>query len=436
MVFNSLNFLIFFTILLFCYHKLDKTKQNYLLLISSYIFYSFWNLKYSFLILISTLVDFYCGKKSIEKKGKFYLYFSIIINLGLLIYFKYSLFLSELIFTNRPEYILNNILLPVGISFYTFQSMSYTIDCYNKKIKPVNSFTTFALYVSYFPQMVAGPIERANRLLPQFSNKRVSFSKLKNGFNIILIGLVYKIVLADNLSQVVDEIFFNYKNLNGGELTLGALYFGGQIYGDFLGYSLIAIGTSKMLGIKLINNFNRPYSSSSIEEFWRKWHISLSEWFRDYVYLQLGGNKKNKNFNIFCTFLLSGIWHGANLTFVVWGAYHGVLRILSKWFKFKSKYLNILITFILIHIGWIFFRSNDVLESIDYIKNIFMNFNLNVQFKSWLVFLFMFYFIELVPKKKLAKFIIKKNIVFMFICFMLIIYHLSKNKTNFIYFQF
>lgn len=436
MLFNSLDFLVFFLIVFIVNYTLNKKYRNYFILFSSYIFYSFWNIKFSLLILASTIIDFFCSKRVSKKNGKIYLYLSIISNISILVYFKYSIFILNLIFFNTEEFLLKNIILPVGISFYTFQSMSYTIDCYNNKISPIKSFPLFALYVSYFPQLVAGPIERAKRLLPQFSNKRISFAKLKNGFTYILIGLTYKIVFADSLSGIVDTIFLEYENKSSGELILGLIYFGCQIYGDFCGYSLIALGTSKMLGINLINNFNKPYISESIELFWKNWHISLSQWFRDYVYFPLGGNKKNKNINLMITFLVSGLWHGANLTFIFWGAYHGLLRCISSKILFKNKIANVLITFILINIGWVFFRSEGIQESFLYLRNIFFNWRFEISYKSFLIYPLALYLLELIPSLKFRRFIFEKNYSFMLICFVLLIYHLSNNKTDFIYFQF
>lgn len=326
---------------------------------------------------------------------------NIVVNLAVLGYYKYFNFFVDsfvsafTLFGKQLEFQPLSIILPVGISFYTFQALSYTIDVYRKDIAPTHSIVNFFAYVSFFPQLVAGPIERATNLLPQFSKKRIfDYDLATEGIRQIIWGLFKKVVVADCLAVYVNEIFQNYETLDGSILVLGAIYFAFQIYADFSGYSDIAIGVAKLLGIKLMQNFKTPYFSRNVAEFWRRWHISLSTWFRDYLYIPLGGSRGGKWSslrNTLIIFLVSGFWHGANWTFVAWGLYHGLLFIPSLLMKKNRKYLNnvaedrllpklgelshMLLTFMLVTVGWIFFRSQTIGESIDYITRIF-NFNL------------------------------------------------------------
>jgi D-alanyl-lipoteichoic acid acyltransferase DltB (MBOAT superfamily) len=344
MLFNSIDFAIFLPIVFFLYWfvtaKHLKT-QNILIVLSSYVFYGWWDVRFLSLIVISTFIDFCVGiklgKEENSKKRKQLLLLSVFVNLGFLGFFKYYNFFVEnfveafsfLGYTFNVKTI--NIVLPVGISFYTFQTMSYSIDVYRGKLQPTKDFIAFAAYVSFFPQLVAGPIERATNLLPQFYYKRFfSYDKAIDGMRQILWGFFKKLVIADNCAEFVNYIFGNSDNMPGSALALGTIFFAFQIYGDFSGYSDIAIGLAKLFGFSLMQNFAFPYFSRDIAEFWRRWHISLSTWFRDYVYIPLGGSKNGTAKSIRNTliiFLVSGFWHGANWTFLVWGFINALLFI-------------------------------------------------------------------------------------------------------------
>ena len=406
MFFNSLHFAIFLPIVFILYWVIgakSKINQNYILILASYYFYSCWDWRFLFLLVFSTLLDYVSGMK-IEKsqtpfERKMWLWICVTINLGFLGVFKYYNFFAssfaELVhsfgFTASP--ILLKLILPVGISFYTFHGLSYIIDIYYKRIKAEKNFVDYSLFVSYFPLLVAGPIERATHLLPQLKvNRKFEFNKAKEGIYQIVWGLVKKVVIADSCAIYANEIFNHYNSMNSWSLILGAIYFAFQIYGDFSGYSDIALGTSKLFGIDLLRNFNYPYFSRDIAEFWRKWHISLSSWFRDYLYIPLGGSKGSKLFqvrNTFIIFLVSGFWHGANFTYVAWGLINALyflpLLLLNQnrknvadftlGFNFDSvrTLLNILTTFVLTCIAWIFFRSKTITDAFLYIKRMFEN---------------------------------------------------------------
>ena len=401
MLFNSIEFLLFlpivFVLYWFVFNK-NLKHQNLLILVSSYVFYGWWDYRFLSLIVLSTIVDYVIGlnisTQSSKKNQKILLWCSLLFNLGVLGFFKYYNFFidswinlfSSIGYDIKSVWTLN-IILPVGISFYTFQTMSYTIDIYRKQLKPTKDFISFASFVSFFPQLVAGPIERATNLLPQILNKReFKYDQGVQGLRLILWGMFKKVVIADSLAPMVNDIFGNYQDFGGGTLWLGAIYFSFQIYCDFSGYSDIAIGTSKLFGFELMSNFKFPYFSRNIGEFWRKWHISLSTWFRDYLYIPLGGSKEGKwksLRNIFIIFLVSGFWHGANWTFVIWGLFHAVLFIPSFVLKTNRKYVSstiaeksilpspkeavqVLTTFILVTIGWVFFRSETINHSFNY----------------------------------------------------------------------
>lgn len=406
MLFNSIDFAVFLPVIFILYWFVTSKSlrlQNTLLFLASYVFYGWWDYRFLSLILISTVVDYTIGLK-IEKtekklKRKTLLFLSILVNIGFLGFFKYYNFFLDNFITAfslfgkpiNPSGL--NIILPVGISFYTFQTMSYTIDIYNKKLKPTKDFLVFGTFVSFFPQLVAGPIERASNLLPQFFIKRkFSYSKSINGLHQIAWGFFKKIVIADNCAVLANEIFGNYESYNGISLILGALFFTFQIYCDFSGYSDIAIGTSRLFGFNLMKNFAFPYFSRDIAEFWRRWHISLSTWFRDYLYIPLGGSRGNKTKqirNIFIIFLVSGFWHGANWTFIVWGFLNALFFLPLLLLKTNRKYTNnvaegkllpsikelilMLKTFTLTVFAWIFFRSENVSHAFSYIVAIFQN---------------------------------------------------------------
>ena len=404
MLFNSIDFAIFLPIVFILYWFVANKNlklQNFLIVISSYVFYGWWDWRFLSLILFSTIVDFLVGlmlsKEENETKRKALLWTSIFVNLGFLGFFKYYNFFIEN-FTTAFSFFGNeiqpnslNIILPVGISFYTFQTLSYSIDVYRKKLEPTKDFIAFSAFVSFFPQLVAGPIERATNLLPQFYKKRTfDYSSAVDGMRQILWGLFKKVVIADTCAESANAIFNNSADYSGSTLVLGALYFTFQIYGDFSGYSDIAIGTSRLFGFELKKNFAFPYFSRDIAEFWRRWHISLSTWFRDYLYIPLGGSHGNNWIqirNIFIIFIVSGFWHGANWTFIVWGGLNALyflpllifnknrqhLDIVAKGKNLPTfkEFFQILITFGLTVFAWIFFRAENIGHAFSYISEIF-----------------------------------------------------------------
>ena len=404
MIFNSIDFAIFLPIVFLLYWFVANKNlklQNFLIVVASYLFYGWWDWRFLSLILFSTLIDYSVGvrlsKEENISKRKILLWISILVNLGFLGFFKYyNFFLDNFItafsFFGTPINAQGlNIILPVGISFYTFQTLSYTIDVYKRKLEPTKDFIAFTAFVSFFPQLVAGPIERATNLLPQFYKKRTfGYYKAVDGLRQILWGLFKKIVIADNSAQIANEIFNNSADYSGSTLVLGAIFFTFQIYGDFSGYSDIAIGTSRLFGFDLKQNFAFPYFSRDIAEFWRRWHISLSTWFRDYLYIPLGGSRGGtwmKVRNTFAIFIVSGFWHGANWTFIVWGALNALyflpLLLLNKNRAnidtvAKGKYLpsfkefyQIGITFSLTVLAWIFFRAENIGHAWAYLSTIF-----------------------------------------------------------------
>ena len=403
MIFNSLDFAIFLPIVFIIYwlFKNQFKVQNFIIVIASYVFYGWWDWRFLSLILFSSIVDYLVGLK-LKKEGKsinrkLLLWTSIIINLGFLGFFKYyNFFLDNFVsafsfFGNEITVNSLNIILPVGISFYTFQTLSYTIDVYKRKLEPTKDFIAFSAFVSFFPQLVAGPIERATHLLPQFYKKRIFDYKLAiDGLRQILWGLFKKIVIADNCAEYANWIFDHSVDASGSTLVLGAIFFTFQIYCDFSGYSDIAIGTSRLFGFDLMKNFAFPYFSRDIAEFWRRWHISLSTWFRDYLYIPLGGSKGgtfNKVKNTFIIFIVSGFWHGANWTFIVWGALNALYFLpllllnknrknlevvaLNKLLPSFGELIKIGTTFSLTVFAWIFFRSENITDAFSYISGIF-----------------------------------------------------------------
>lgn len=371
-----------------------------MLLGASYYFYMSWKPEYIVLIMLSTIITYlsgiYIGKTDKKKRKKFILTLSLVSNLGILFVFKYFNFFNDSLinlFANfNIEWGVPNfkLLLPVGISFYTFQALSYSIDVYRGKIKPERNFGIYALYVSFFPQLVAGPIERSINLLPQFySKKRFDLERVISGLKQALWGYFKKVVIADGLALIVDRVYNNPRDYTGIPLIIATVFFAFQIYCDFSGYSDIAIGIARILGFDLMENFRRPYFSKSIKEFWSRWHISLSTWFKDYLYIPLGGSRISRRktyINLFITFLVSGLWHGANWTFVIWGSLHGIYsvieRIISELkpidnsFKnrersFISKLANTLMVFVLVDFAWIFFRANNLSDAFYIIRHLF-----------------------------------------------------------------
>lgn len=404
MLFNSLEFAIFLPIVFFLYWFVFQNRlrsQNLFLLVVSYVFYGWWDWKFLSLIAFSSLVDYSIGialdKESKPSKRKGLLISSLIVNLGFLGFFKYYNFFVESfvdsfrLFGAELEASSLEIILPVGISFYTFQTLSYTIDVYKKRLEPTRDIVAFFAFVSFFPQLVAGPIERASNLLPQFYRKRnFNYAQAVDGSRQILWGLFKKIVIADNAAMLANQAFNNPEAHAAGGLWLGALFFTFQIYGDFSGYSDIAIGTSRLFGFNLLQNFAFPYFSRDIAEFWRRWHISLSTWFRDYVYIPLGGSRGGtymKVKNTFIIFLVSGFWHGANWTFVFWGLLNAVyfipLLLLKRnrkntdtvaernWYPSLREFGQMSFTFLLTVIAWVFFRAESLSAAFTYLTGMF-----------------------------------------------------------------
>jgi len=403
MLFSSIEFVIFLPIVFFIYWFItykNLTIQNTFILLASYFFYGWWDYRFLFLIAFSSLVDFWVGigidKSNNIFQKKFYLFSSLFVNLSFLCFFKYFNFFTEnfiraFTFLGHPisDPFFLKIAVPVGISFYTFQTISYSIDVYKGKLKPTRDIVAFFSFVSFFPQLVAGPIERATNLLPQFQKKRLfEYNTAVDGLRQILWGLFIKTVIGDNLAIYVNEIFENYLQYSGSVLFIGIVFFAFQIYCDFSGYSEIAIGTSKLFGFNIIRNFAFPYFSRDIAEFWRRWHISLSSWFRDYVYIPLGGSRVStikKIRNVFIIFIVSGFWHGANWTFIIWGALNALyflpLMVLNinrknkdivsegRFFPRIKELFQIGATFILILFAWVFFRSESVVHALQYINH-------------------------------------------------------------------
>ena len=476
MQFNSIYFALFFPIVFllywFAFNK-DLKKQNIFLVVVSFFFFACFDWRFLFLLLFSILLDYFIAIKIFESisNKKRWLWLSIGVNICFLGFFKYFNFFidnfSELIslFGLKANTWTLKIILPIGISFYTFHGLSYVIDVYNNKLKPVKSIVDYSLFVSFFPLLVAGPIERATHLLPQIQKKRVfDYSKSVDGLRQILWGLVKKVVIADGCAEYVNMIFENPTSHSGSDLVVGAFLFSFQIYGDFSGYTDIALGTARLLGIELLQNFSYPYFSRDIAEFWRRWHISLSSWFRDYIYIPLGGSRKSKIVsirNIFIIFLLSGFWHGSNWTFIFWGLLHALffiplfiqnknrnnIAIISD-VDFKSKsieLLKIVMTFSLVTFAWIFFRSSSLTESFSYITHIFSRslFTFPEVFPKTLIgFIFLFLLIEWQGRAEyfaLKSFGLSWNkylrISFYYLLVFMVLYYNGKD-LNFIYFQF
>ena len=478
MLFNSIDFVIFLPIVFWLYWFVAKNNlkaQNFLVVVASYVFYGWWDWRFLSLILFSTIVDYYVGigleKQENKRKRKLLLWVSIIVNLGFLGFFKYYNFFVEN-FVEAFQILgqpINprglNIILPVGISFYTFQTLSYSIDVYKRKLEPTRDLIAFMAFVSFFPQLVAGPIERATHLLPQFYKKRkFEYSKSVDGLRQILWGLFKKIVIADNAAKIANEIFNNSADYSGSTLSLGALFFAFQIYGDFSGYSDIAIGTSRLFGFDLMQNFNFPYFSRDIAEFWRRWHISLSTWFRDYLYIPLGGSRGGtlmKIRNTFIIFIVSGFWHGANWTFIIWGALNAIyflpLLLLKKnrvntdtvaqgrYLPSIKEVFQMGITFSLTVLAWVFFRAENIGHALNYLSTIFSKSLFTIPYhagmKSIILLTLFFVSIEWIGRNN--KYAIEKindfNIVIRWSSYLWIIFLIGLYKgesQQFIYFQF
>lgn len=396
MLFNSLEFALFLPTVFFLYWFVVSKSlklQNLLIVAVSYLFYGWWDWRFLLLIALTTLCSYLSGtlieRYRDKRHAKAIAATNIVLNLAILGCFKYFNFFSEnlarlfSVFGYELDWVTLDILLPVGISFYTFQALSYTIDVYRNKIEPTHDVVSFFAYVSFFPQLVAGPIERATNLLPQFYKKRTfDYAQAVSGMRQILWGLFKKMVVADNCAQFANQIFDSYTDQTGSTLLLGAVLFTFQIYGDFSGYSDIAIGTARLFGFNLMCNFNFPYFSRDIAEFWRRWHISLTTWFRDYIYIPLGGSRGGKWLSVRNTiviFLVSGLWHGANWTFVAWGAYHALLFVPLLLLGLNRKnaqgvarlsvkdMISILFTFGLVVVGWVIFRADNITQAVEYL---------------------------------------------------------------------
>jgi alginate O-acetyltransferase complex protein AlgI len=478
MLFNSIDFAVFLPIVFILYWFVTQRSlrlQNILIVVASYVFYGWWDWRFLGLILLSTFVDYtvglYLKKTEAVRQRKVLLWTSVVVNIGLLGFFKYyNFFVANFVdaftfFGNEIQPNTLNIILPVGISFYTFQTLSYTIDVYRRKLEPTQDFIAFAAFVSFFPQLVAGPIERATNLLPQFYKvRKFVYSNAVDGLRQILWGLFKKVVIADNCAQYANLIFDNYTEYSASTLLLGAVFFAFQIYGDFSGYSDIAIGTSRLFGFDLRQNFAFPYFSRDIAEFWRRWHISLSTWFRDYVYIPLGGSRGSKGKqvrNVFIIFIVSGFWHGANWTFIVWGALNAIyfLPLLlsqknrvhtntvaeTKLFPSFRELMAMLTTFFVTVIAWVFFRSDTVGEALGYLFGL-----IDISIVSiptirptfLLILLFVFVLVEWCGRRQL--YAIEKMWfsyprylrIFIYYVIVMVIFLYGGKEQAFIYFQF
>jgi D-alanyl-lipoteichoic acid acyltransferase DltB (MBOAT superfamily) len=483
MVFNSLDFFIFLPVVFSLYWFVLKNSlkgQNILILFASYVFYGLWDWRFLSLIMLSTIVDFLVGKKiySLEEqsKRKLWLWVSVIFNVGLLGFFKYYNFfvdswmdmISFFGYDIKSSWTLS-VILPVGISFYTFQTMSYSFDIYYKKLSPTKDFLSFATFVAFFPQLVAGPIERASNLLSQITSKR-SFNRIQivSGMKLILWGLFKKIAIADAIAPIVDDIFSNYSTYPASTLILGVTLFSFQVYGDFSGYSDIAIGTSKLFGVELMSNFKFPNFSRNVAEYWQRWHVSLSTWFRHYVYIPLGGSRVSKLKsvrNICIIFLVSGFWHGANWTFIFWGGFHALAFIpvflLGRNTIYKDSVIGehtflptlteigqVLLTFSIVTFSRIFFRSESITDAFGFITQISSNFTyetyqhpMGYRMLDYYILITLFVFYEyLIRKNERSPFEFKSRVVrfmiYTLVILIMLLFYDDGVDRSFIYFQF
>lgn len=481
MIFNSLEFYLFFPFVFFVYWVVffrSLMLQNLFIVLCSYFFYAWWSWKFLGLLLLVTILDFFYGffvASKNRRKAKLFLWLSLINNLGILCIFKYFNFFSEQLgiafrgvgFNINP--LVLDIAIPVGISFYTFHGISYVIDIYSGKQKPIHSFIDYSFFVSFFPLLVAGPIERATHLLPQIQKKReFNYAQSVEGGRLILWGLFKKIVIADSLAPFVNLVFDNSAEINSVFLILGAIAFSFQIYGDFSGYSDIAIGTAKLLGIELLSNFKFPYFSRDIAEFWRRWHISLTSWFRDYVYIPMGGSQrglKKTITNTLIVFLISGFWHGASWNFIVWGVLHAfafmplliskrnrknvdnVVAFDRRLPSFKDLF-HMMLTFCFVTFAWIFFRSDSFKGAILFVKRIFTNWFVNqhdgfLYSNSGKVLMLIFFFIIIEWYIRLNDRVIKvvnniyvRRIIYSTAILVVVLLTFMQKGKSFIYFQF
>jgi alginate O-acetyltransferase complex protein AlgI len=483
MIFNSIEFFIFlFTVYILYWFVFKKhlKAQNILLLAASYVFYGWWDWRFLSLIMLSTVVDYYVAQRIYENeekvKRKQWLWVSVIFNVGLLGFFKYyNFFVDSWIdmfsmfgYQMKSTWTLK-VILPVGISFYTFQTMSYSFDVYYKKLKPTTDFLSFAAFVSFFPQLVAGPIERASNLLSQILNKRTfSYEQSVSGIKLILWGLFKKVVIADALAPIVDDIFTNYSTYPASTLILGVTMFSFQVYGDFSGYSDIAIGTAKLFGVELMSNFKFPQFSRNVAEYWQRWHVSLSTWFRHYVYIPLGGSRGSKLKsvrNICIIFLVSGFWHGANWTFIFWGGFHALAFIpvflMGRNAIYKDSVVaentmfptlievgQVLLTFSIVTFSRIFFRSESITDAFAYINRIFTDLSygtynnpMGYRMIDYYILIILFVIYEyLIRKDERSPFKFKSKLVrfviYTIIILSMLLFYDSSIDRSFIYFQF
>tara|TARA_Y100001958_G_C21240199_1_gene567670 strand:+ start:251 stop:1684 length:1434 start_codon:yes stop_codon:yes gene_type:complete len=477
MLFNSFIFLIFLFIVVVIYYNVGIKYRKLFLLVSSYIFYGYWDYRFTTLLVISTLVDFFIGRKLFEakenKEKKELLFLSVCVNLGILVLFKYYDFFVDSFsviagqFNQNLDYLHLNIILPVGISFYTFQTMSYTIDIYRDKIKPTKSIIDFAVFVSFFPQLVAGPIERARNLLPQIAtNKLPSKEQINGGIVLIVMGLFKKVLIGDTTGRIVDQIFSQPEIYKSPELLSALILFSIQIYADFSGYSNIARGTAKILGFELMKNFEQPYLSRNITEFWRRWHISLSSWLKDYLYISLGGNRKGEYrtyLNLFITMLLGGLWHGASWNFVIWGGLHGLYLSIHKvmlrgrkvkltsylykgFYSFLSYIIHVILTYTIVLFTWLFFRATDFDTSTYFIQKMIYweNSDLSARFFTitffFVVITLLYDFIEYRTKHHSFLVLIRNKPlrmgILMAVFLVILLFMFNTDPLPFMYFQF
>lgn len=494
MLFNSYEFLIFFPVVVLIYYLLPKKMRYIWLLVTSYYYYMCWDAKYALLIASSTVITYFSGillervqrkelpSELLQARKKWVVFGSFAINIGILFFFKYFEWVLDNIslLSGHSLALPFSIVLPVGISFYTFQALSYTMDVYRGEIKPEKNFLRYALFVSFFPQLVAGPIERSKNLLGQLDcDKPLNYENARSGLQLMLWGFFEKIVIADKVAIMVNTVFNNVTNYSGSTILFAMILFAIQIYCDFGGYSHIAIGAARVFNITLMDNFKQPYFSTSIKEFWRRWHISLSTWFRDYLYIPMGGSrcsKTRKYFNLFITFLVSGLWHGASWHFVIWGCLHGIYQILGEMTKkmrmklpkllhmktdcFSFKLGQIIINFLLVDFAWMFFRANNLGDAFlickklltgmnpsELISDTFYSLGLNAQ--EWyyvLTAIMILLLVDLLHEKQisLSKIFAKQNLLFRWAVYyaaivgiiISLIQTFGVSAGNFIYFQF
>ena len=484
MLFNSIQFLFFFIIVTSLYFILPQKIRWFLLLASSCYFYMAFIPVYILILGFTIIVDYFAGiyiEQAVGRRRKLFLIFSLIANIGVLAVFKYYNFLNENLSFLFQSFGLNyqipflSILLPIGLSFHTFQAMSYTIEVYRGRYKAERHFGIYALYVMFYPQLVAGPIERPQNLLHQFREKHYfDYDRITSGLRLMAWGLFKKVVIADRLAIVVDSVYNQPQGHNSLSLIIATFFFSFQIFCDFSGYSDMAIGAARIMGFKLMTNFNKPYQSKSIHEFWKRWHISLSSWFKDYFYISIGGNRVTISrwyLNLFIVFLVSGLWHGANWTFVIWGALHGfyiVFGLITKKFREntanlfhldKFPFLQVITTFLLVSFAWIFFRAKDLDTALYIGKNIFTGLpnifqkiitsqpileNLGISeidlFRSFLLIIFLELVHYIDNKKRISELLLKSHVIVRWTVYygliLLTIFYGVFEKRQFIYFQF